>query len=126
MEFSAGSTPDAIVAAPTGSVNHGSALELQEHLAPCVAEAIAAGRPLVLDFTGVDYISSMGLRVLMMVAKDMRAHGGTAVVAGLQPVVREIFEIARFQYVLPVHATVADALRALASARGAANGGTPR
>jgi anti-anti-sigma factor len=114
MEFSAGRIADAVVATPVGSVDHATALQLQERLAPCLAEAAAARCSVVLDLSGVDYISSMGLRVLMMAAKTVRASGGCAAVAGLQPVVREIFEIARFQHVLPAYASVAEALQALA------------
>jgi anti-anti-sigma factor len=68
---------------------------LGEHVASCRAD----GDRVVLDFTGVDYISSVGLRVLMLAARQARAQGGIIVVAGLQRVVREIFEISRFNLV---------------------------
>ena len=44
----------------------------------------------MLDLSGVDYISSVGLRVLMLAAKQAKKQGGTVVVANLQTVVREI------------------------------------
>ena len=59
----------------------------------------------------------MGLRVLMVAAKALRARGGRIAVAALQPVVAEIFDIARFGHVLEVFPTVDDALAALAALR---------
>jgi anti-anti-sigma factor len=64
----------------------------------------------VLDLSGVDYISSAGLRVLMLARKQAKVQGGTLVVAGLTPVVKEIFEISRFTVVFEVFGSVRDAL----------------
>jgi anti-sigma B factor antagonist/stage II sporulation protein AA (anti-sigma F factor antagonist) len=64
----------------------------------------------VLDLGAVDYIASVGLRVLMLASRQVRAQGGTIVVAALQPLVREIFEISKFTLVFACFATVADAL----------------
>ena len=55
----------------------------------------------MLDF-GIDYISSAGLRILMVAAKELRAAGGQDRGANLKPVVAEIFAISRFDRVLGV------------------------
>jgi anti-anti-sigma factor len=67
----------------------------------------------VLDLSRLEYVSSAGLRVLMIAAKDVRARKGKLVAVSLQPVVREIFEISRFTLVFDVFESVQDALRAL-------------
>jgi anti-anti-sigma factor len=77
---------------------------------PLLASAAQQRSPLVLDFAEVDYISSVGLRVLMIAAKQMRAAQAPLSVAALQSVVAEIFTISRFDKVLVVHATLEDAL----------------
>lgn len=105
---------DVVVAAPTGRIDHASADTLQQALAPVTA-AVSSGA-LVLDFAAVDYISSVGLRVLMMASRQMRARGERIAATALQPVVREIFEIARFQHVVEVFPTLRDALAALSPA----------
>ncbi len=46
----------------------------------------------------------------MLARKQAKAQGGTLVVAGLGPVVKEIFEISRFTVVFDIFATVRDAL----------------
>ena len=70
---------------------------------PMVAAAAARRGSLVLDFSAIEYISSVGLRVLMIAAKQMREHEGRLLVAALQSVVAEIFAISRFDRILTVH-----------------------
>jgi anti-sigma B factor antagonist/stage II sporulation protein AA (anti-sigma F factor antagonist) len=101
---------DTIVAAPVGRIDHRSAVELETALAPLLAQAGASRGALVLDFSAVDYISSVGLRVLMIAAKQMRAQQASLSVAALQSVVAEIFTISRFDKVLVVCATLEQAL----------------
>lgn len=101
---------DTIVAAPAGRIDHRSAPELEAALAPLLAEAGKAKGALVLDFAGVEYISSVGLRVLMIAAKQMRAQQARLSVAALQSVVAEIFTISRFDKVLVVCTTLEAAL----------------
>ena len=64
----------------------------------------------MLDFSEVDYISSVGLRVLMIAARQMRAAQARLSVAALRSVVAEIFSISRFDKVLVVCATLEEAL----------------
>jgi len=46
----------------------------------------------------------------MLASKQVKAQGGALAVADLQPVVREIFEISRFNLVLEVFPTLREAL----------------
>lgn len=116
MEFTSRRIADVVVAAPAGEIDHPNAMKLQESLAPVVDDASAGRAPLVLDFTGVEYISSMGLRVLMVASRAMRARDAAMAIAGLQPAVQEIFDIARFKLVVDVFPTVRDALAAVSPA----------
>jgi anti-anti-sigma factor len=69
---------------------------------------------LILDFSGVEAISSVGLRGLVVAAKRSHAAAGTIVVAALQPLVREIFAISRFDTLFRLFDTVDEARTALA------------
>ncbi len=80
---------------------------------------LAGDHSLVIDFSGVDYISSAGLRALMVGAKQARAAGSRLAVAALQPVVLEIFQISRFDKLLPCHPSVDAAVAAVKSGTGA-------
>jgi len=101
---------DAVIAAPVGRIDHRSAAEFEAALTPLVAAAAAAKGALVLDFSAVEYISSVGLRVLMIAAKKMREREASLLVTALQSVVAEIFAISRFDRILTVTATLDDAL----------------
>jgi anti-anti-sigma factor len=68
---------------------------------------------LIADLAQTHYVSSAGLRVLLKLAKQAKATGTAFVVCGLQPAVREVFEISGFDRVLVVHASRAEALAAL-------------
>ncbi len=56
----------------------------------------------VLDFSRLDYISSAGLRVILVTAKRVKQAGGTMVLCALQPHIREVFEISGFLSILTV------------------------
>jgi anti-sigma B factor antagonist/stage II sporulation protein AA (anti-sigma F factor antagonist) len=99
-----------LVLTPTGRIDNSTTDGLKAGLDAYIASCRADGDRLVLDFSKVDYISSVGLRVLMLAAKQIREQGGTIVVAALQPVVREIFEISRFDLVFQCFRSVREAL----------------
>ena len=81
VETSSCQFADVIVAAPVGRVDHRSVGELEAALVPLVKDASGKKGVLVLDFAGVDYISSVGLRILMIAAKELRAAGAKIAVA---------------------------------------------
>jgi anti-sigma B factor antagonist/stage II sporulation protein AA (anti-sigma F factor antagonist) len=120
VEFTSRQLADVVVAAPSGAIDHPNAMKLQQALAPFIEEGTAGRAPVVLDFSAVDYISSMGLRVLMMASKAMRARNVAIGIAALQPSVAEIFDIARFRLVVDIFPTVRDALAALSPAAASA------
>jgi anti-anti-sigma factor len=53
-------------------------------------------RDLVIDFSEVEYISSAGLRVFLVLAKRMRDLRGRVVLCGMGPPVRQVFQLAGF------------------------------
>jgi len=107
---------DTLVLTLAGRIDNSTTEGLKAGLDAYVANCRAEGDKLVLDFSKVEYISSVGLRVLMLAAKQSREQGGTIVVAALQPVVREIFEISRFNLVFECFGTTREALAKLSQA----------
>jgi anti-sigma B factor antagonist len=51
---------------------------------------------LILDFTDLSYISSMGLRVLLQAQKTIKAQNGKLIIRNMSPEVREVFEMTGF------------------------------
>jgi anti-sigma B factor antagonist/stage II sporulation protein AA (anti-sigma F factor antagonist) len=116
MEFVNRRYAEVAVAAPTGRIDHASAEDFRLALEPLLAQCAAGRDSVLLDFGGVEYISSVGLRVLMMAAKQARAQKGTVVIAAMQPVVKEIFDISRFSFVFEAFDDVPAALGKLSPA----------
>lgn len=115
MELISKRYADTVVVCPQGRIDHASAEGFKAALGPSVS-ACGAGRDrLVIDMAGVEYISSVGLRVLMLASKQTKAQGAPLAVCELQPVVREIFEISRFNLVIQVFPSLREALAALST-----------
>ena len=55
---------------------------------------------LLLDLAGVEYISSAGLRSLLVLAKAAKAAGSSLVLCNLSPAVREVMTISGFDNIL--------------------------
>jgi len=79
-----------------------------------VEQAIAAGdRQILLDLARVSFLSSSGMRALLVVRKELLAHpGGELRLCALQPQVREVFELTGFTRIFHIHQTRDEALRA--------------
>lgn len=105
---------NALVIAPQGAIDQSSAEAFAAALEPHLADCIEGAGPLVLDFSAVPYISSVGLRVLMLAARRAEAQKGRLGIAALTPVVKEVFEISRFNLVLKVFDSVEAAAAGLA------------
>jgi anti-anti-sigma factor len=66
----------------------------------------------LVDMSGVEYISSAGLRVLLSTAKKLSASGGKLVLAGLKPYVQEVFEVAGFTAIFQIYPDLDAGLKA--------------
>jgi anti-sigma B factor antagonist len=95
---------------PVGRIDNETSADFQTRLLGLITPDGAA---VLVDFAAVDYISSAGLRALMMGSKQSKAANGKLAVAALTPVVKEIFDISRFSFVVQVFDTIADAVAAL-------------
>ena len=65
----------------------------------------------VIDLSEVDYISSVGLRVLLSALKKQIKNQGTLGVASLQPFVREVFTVTQFDKIFQIYSTQEEAIK---------------
>ena len=85
-----------------------------EQVAARFTETIAACPPrVVVDMTRVPFLSSIGIRLLLSNAKALKQHAGRMVIAGPQPLVKEVLEIVGIALLIPVHADLESACSAL-------------
>jgi anti-sigma B factor antagonist len=96
-----------VVLAATGEIHVSTAPELSERL----NRAIASGKTrLVLDFTGVEFIDSTGLSVLLNALRRLtRRHGALSLVC-TNPTVLRLFEITRLDSTFDIVPTRDEAL----------------
>ncbi len=109
MEVSAGNQGATRVLQVRGRLDHSHAKDFEVALAPHLLGCTPGGSLLVLDFSGVGYISSVGLRVLLLAAKQVKAQQGRIAIAALTSIVTEVFQVSHFNLVLPVFPDVAAA-----------------
>jgi len=84
--------------------------------APSVEQALVGAieqgeKKLVIDCASLDFISSAGLRSLLLAVKKMKAAGGQIALAALQPHVKEVFDISGFSSLFVIHGSKADAIK---------------
>ena len=65
---------------------------------------------LLIDLTKLDYISSAGLRVLLVAAKQLQQKNGQIVLCSMTVGVKEVFEISGFSSIFKIFPTVSEAL----------------
>lgn len=76
-----------------GRLDTHSYQQLDQQLAPLL-ETVQL-RTLVLDFAGVDYVSSAGIRSVFKARKALAARNGKVLVANLQPQIQKVFDIVK-------------------------------
>ncbi len=96
-----------MVLTPRGRLDSGTSPDFEAMLLTRIAKG---DDRLILDLTELEYISSAGLRVLLMAAKRVKAVEGRIVLCALRENIREVFEISGFLSLFEVHDKVGDAL----------------
>jgi len=100
---------DAFLISASGRLDSSTAGELEAVL----PDRVGAHDRLVLSLADVPYVSSAGLRVLLIGAKTARAKGHRLVLAGLSASVREVFDISGFTSIFSIEPDVESALATL-------------
>lgn len=107
MEMGFGRKGDALLVNVNGRLD---ALGAPEFDSQIQTQLNGGGKKFVLDFSELQYISSAGLRSVLMLAKKVQSLGGGLSLYGLQPVVREVFQISGFDTILSICNTQEEAL----------------
>jgi anti-anti-sigma factor len=90
------------VVAPSGRIDSTTSAELEQ----AIGKSLDGGnRKLVVDFERVSYISSAGLRVLLVAAKRLGGGKGTLALCSLNDAVRQVFDLAGFLPLFTVEPT---------------------
>ena len=99
-----------IVMPSENRVDGTNARDFQVGLEAAIEETDSA---VIFDAETLTYISSAGLRAILLVVKSINRRGGKFAVCSLSDPIREIFSISGFDNIIPIEASRDDALSAI-------------
>ena len=109
MEIQTERSDGTLIAKAEGRIDGVNARDFEEALKAAIQ---ADDGTVVLDLENLSYISSAGLRVILLIAKTLRKRDSDLMLCSLSDPIREVFEISGFDKIIPVHASREDALAA--------------
>lgn len=95
-----------LVAEVAGSIDGRTAPEVQQR----VLDRIEQSQDVILDVSGVPYMSSAGFRMLLLLHRTLSARGGKLLLAGLSEDIQDTMETTGFLQYFPLGADVAEAM----------------
>lgn len=102
MEITEARERGVAIVAPAGRIDSTTSDRLEQHL---VALVKSGARRVVVDMSGVEYISSAGLRVMLALAKRIKDVRGALAICALSDPVKTVFSLAGFLPLFVVDAT---------------------
>ncbi len=84
-----------------------------------VGELIVGTNPKILiDFTDIDFVTSAGLRAVLLLMKKAQASGGHFALSGVNPQVREVLDLSGLAGMFSIHPGRAEGIAALQGGAG--------
>ncbi|MDE0101926.1 MAG: STAS domain-containing protein [Bryobacterales bacterium] len=99
MELETTRSGDVVIAEACTRVDSTNAREFERTL---MRLAGGADRGMVVDCEGLAYISSAGLRAVLLVRKSLKSQGKRFAMCGLGHPIREVFAISGFEKIIPL------------------------
>ena len=78
-----------------------------------VGELTGANPKILIDFTDIDFVTSAGLRALLLLIKKAKASGSVFALCGVNEQVREVLNISGFTAMFSIHSGRAEGIAAL-------------
>lgn len=85
--------------APTGRIDASNAAACEQELLTMMENQ---GPSVIIDLSALSYISSAGLRVLLVGAKSARGKSGKAVICNAPATITEVLKMSGFDKVIPL------------------------
>ena len=110
MEVTSERQGTAVIVKTEGRVDGSNASDFQDALEAAIGPDDDA---VILNLARLDYISSAGLRIILLSAKDLRQRDVKFAICSLSPSVHELFIISGFDQIIAIHNSSEAALAAL-------------
>jgi serine/threonine-protein kinase RsbW len=94
--------PDPRIVSAAGRIDAATAPELERTIRNVIADGSSQ---VIVDLHEVSFLSSSGLRTLLLLARELRRKSGDLVLCSLQPQVAEVFHLTGFDQIFQLHHT---------------------
>ena len=101
---------DTFVVTAQGRLDSGASAVFAEKVGALIT---SANPKLLIDFAEVDFVTSAGLRAVLVLVKKVKAAGGSFALCAVQEPVREVLDITGFTDMLRIHTARAEAIAAM-------------
>ena len=101
-----------LIVSAKGRIDGANATEVQGVLSSAIEPGV---KLMLLDLGGLTYISSAGLRVIMLTARTLDRSGAKFAVGSPAGPIREVFQISGFDQIIPIFDSQAEAIESLGS-----------
>lgn len=110
MEVTSERRGTAVIVKTEGRVDGSNASDFQDAMEGAIG---ADDGSVILNLAQLDYISSAGLRIILLSAKNLRQRDVKFAICSLSPSVHELFIISGFDQIIAIHSSTDTALAAL-------------
>ena len=107
MEIKKRKQDHAVVVSVKGRMDAISSPEFEKKMVDLITEGEST---FIIDFAELDYISSGGVRSILITAKKLEAREGYLSLCSLKDLVEEVFKISGFSSIIPIYESVDSAL----------------
>lgn len=109
MKIDINKDSDYTVISLDGNLDGSSSQEVHDKISPVVMESAN----IVFEMKNCAYVSSAGLRVLLMAAKQLKKVGGQGVFVDLSPEIEEVMQMTGFDNIFKSYNSIEEAASAL-------------
>lgn len=89
-----------------GALDGTTSQDVYEKITPAISENV----DIIFEMKGCEYVSSAGLRVLLMAAKQLKKNGGKGVFVNLSSEIEEVMQMTGFDNIFKSYNSMKDAL----------------
>lgn len=108
MEIKQEKKGEVVIIGLVGRLDANTAGQLEKKILPLIDEG---EKKLLIDFSELEYISSAGLRLLLLTAKKLKNIKGKIVLCSMKEYIKEIFEIAGFTPIFTIRENQDEAVK---------------
>lgn len=98
---------EVLILVPVGRLDSANADSFESVVMDHVGKGV---RRMIVDFSRLDFVSSSGSRVLLIVAQALKAEAGALVLCAMRDHIKEVFEVSGFSQIIAIRDSREEAL----------------